>query len=90
MSPNPWYGAVASLETCVLCGTHGVQVAHRNQGKAMGKRVADCLTAALCPACHFEIDNGRDMTREQRRAQMDDAIVRTFELLVRRGLVGLL
>lgn len=84
-----WYSAVADLETCVLCGRWGVQVAHRNEGKSMGRKVAAHLTAALCPDCHHEIDNGKTMTREERRAAMDRAIVLTYDRLVRAGRVGL-
>ncbi|EMK1731197.1 hypothetical protein V8N76_004502 [Salmonella enterica] len=83
-----WLEAVASLECCVLCGTHGVQVAHRNEGKGMGLKVDDSLTAALCVRCHTDIDNGAHLTRDERRALMDRAIVLTLRELVRRGLVG--
>lgn len=80
-----WLDAVRSLPFCVLCGAHGVQAAHRNEGKGMGRKVADHLTAALCPACHHEIDNGRDLERAERRARMDRAIVLTLDALVRAG-----
>jgi hypothetical protein len=50
----------------------------------------DCLTAALCPTEHAEIDQGRDMTRDERRAKMDRAIVLTLQALVRRGRVGII
>lgn len=90
MSGNKWFAAVASLEECVLCRRWGVQVAHRNEGKGMGKKVDDHLTAAICPSCHASIDSGKDMTRDQRRAEMDRAIVLTFDQLVRRGLIGLI
>ncbi len=83
-----WMGAVASLEYCVLCNRYGVQVAHRNEGKAKGRKVDDCLTAALCPACHTEIDQGAHMSREERRATMDRAIVLTVLALVRAGKLG--
>jgi len=53
-----WFAAVASLERCVLCGTFGIQVAHRNQGRGMGQKSDAHMTAALCPWCHNEIDNG--------------------------------
>lgn len=82
-----WMAAVASLEICVLCGRHGVQVAHRNEGKAKGRKNSDCLTAALCPECHMEIDQGKTLTREERRARMDKAIVLTVEALVMAGKV---
>lgn len=80
-----WMAAVASLEFCVLCGRHGVQVAHRNEGKAKGRKTDDCLTAAICPTCHVEIDQGKTMSREERRATMDRAIVLTVRALVMAG-----
>lgn len=86
---DQWLQAVRDLETCVLCGAYGVQAAHRNQGKGAGMKTSDCLTAAICPACHHEIDHGKEMTREERRATIDRAIVLTFERLVKSGKVGL-
>ena len=83
-----WMKAVAEVETCVLCGRYGVQVAHRNEDKAKSQKVDDCLTAALCPECHHEIDNGKNLTRDERRAAMDRAIVLTLRALVRAGKVG--
>jgi len=79
--------AVASLCDCVLCGRYGVQVAHRNEGKGMGLKNDDSLTAALCPECHHEIDNGKAISRQERRALMDRAIVLTLQQLTQRGLV---
>ncbi len=84
-----WLAAVASLENCVLCGRHGVQVAHRNEGKGMALKNPDHLTAALCPECHHEIDNGHLLSKDERRAEMDKALVRTFDKLVQAGKVGL-
>ncbi|EFH8820856.1 hypothetical protein GFP84_12430 [Escherichia coli] len=75
------------MEFCVLCGRYGVQAAHRNEGKGVGIKVDDCLTAALCVDCHSRIDNGRDMSREERRAEMDRAIVLTLKKLVNNGRV---
>jgi hypothetical protein len=69
------------------CG-RPAQVAHRNQGKGMGLKCDDCQTAALCPDHHHEIDNGRDLTREQRRSLMDAAIVLTITEMARRGLIA--
>ena len=84
-----WMAAVASLESCVRCNRFGIQVAHRDQGKAMGMKVHDHLTAALCPECHRELGEGKNLTRAERRAEMDAAIVETFSRLVVAGLVGL-
>lgn len=88
MKDKAWLGAVASLESCVLCGAWGVQVAHRNEGKAKARKNPDGLTAALCPTCHVEIDSGAHLTRAERRSLMDRAIVLTLLELLRRGLVG--
>lgn len=83
-----WLRAVASLP-CVLCGSEmGTQAAHRNEGKGIGIKTDDCLTAALCQSCHAEIDQGKDMTRDERREAMDRAILRTVVELSRRGLIG--
>ena len=80
-----WRRAVASLD-CVLCGAHGTQAAHRNEGKGMGRKTDDCLTAALCPACHTSMDQGKAYRWEKRLA-MDRAILLTLIQLARRGLV---
>jgi hypothetical protein len=86
-----WGRAVAKL-VCVRCGrgtewSHEAQsqAAHRNEGKGMGRKVDDSLQAALCSSCHAEIDQGKDMTNEQRRAEIDRAIVLTVRELARRG-----
>jgi len=81
---SKWLQAVREIDCCVLCGRWGVQAAHRNEGKGTGLKVDDCLTAALCPECHHRIDNGRDMDRDERRAEMDRAIVLTLRELGRR------
>lgn len=81
----PWRRAVASLP-CVLCGKAGeTQVAHRNEGKGMGIKTDDSLTAALCGACHAEIDQGAHLTRDERRQRMDRAILMTVQALARAG-----
>ena len=80
-----WLQAVREIDCCVLCGRYGVQAAHRNEGKGIGMKVDDSLTAALCPECHTRIDNGRDLSREDRRAEMDRAIVLTLQALTRDG-----
>ncbi|WP_274371923.1 hypothetical protein, partial [Morganella morganii] len=80
--------AVAQIECCVLCGRYGTQVAHRNEGKGMGLKVDDSLTAALCPQCHHNIDNGGSMNRIERRQEMDRAIILTIREVTRRGLIA--
>ena len=65
-----WFAAVASLEFCVLCGAYGIQVAHSNRDRGMGQKAPPDLTAALCPACHHEIDNGHLRDQGQRGLQL--------------------
>lgn len=84
---SKWLDAVRSIECCVLCGQFGVQAAHQNEGKAKGMKQHDVLTAALCPTCHAEIDQGRDMNREERRSRMNKAINLTLVQLVKSGKV---
>lgn len=82
-----WLQAAATLD-CVRCGAHGTQAAHRNEGKGMALKTDDCLVAALCPTCHMEIDQGKNMDKEERHREMDRAILETLKRLVRAGLVG--
>lgn len=77
--------AVASLR-CMHCGTsEGVQASHSNwaeHGKGRGIKASDIYTAALCLRCHFEIDQGRDLTKEQRKQMWVNAHKKTVETLV--------
>lgn len=69
---------VASM-SCVHCGAIDVQAAHRNQSKGMGLKASDGLLAALCWREHARIDQGKDLLRDERRALMDDYILRTYQ-----------
>ena len=86
-SSEAWRRAVAEIP-CVFCGKPA-QAAHRNAGKGLALKTDDCLCAALCPDHHSEIDQGKTMTREQRRAELDRAIVLTLRALVHAGKVVL-
>jgi len=80
-----WFAAVASLETCSLCGQHGVQVAHSNEDRGVGQKAGPWNTAALCRDCHYELDNGKHLAQSERRALMDRAIKRTHARLIETG-----
>lgn len=82
-----WFAAVASLESCVLCHRYGVQVAHRDYGKGMGLKTKPWMTAPLCPKCHAELTDGKQYSREEKRAFMDRAIVETHAMLIERGVL---
>ena len=61
---------------CQRCGSIDgtVCAAHSNQqrdGKGTGIKAHDYRVAALCHNCHFEIDNGKDMSKEQRRDEWE-------------------
>lgn len=84
-----WREAVLSLEYCVICGAYGVQWCHRNQGKGMGQKVTPDQTFAGCPGCHAELDNGKIFNREERRAIIDAAIVKTHHRLYEAGILQL-
>lgn len=75
---------VSSLP-CVHCGSIDVQAAHRNQGKGMGLKASDGLLAALCWREHARIDQGKDLTRAERRFVLDHYIVETFRRAEMRG-----
>lgn len=83
------YRAVASLE-CQRCGAHGAQVAHSNQlrdGKGRGIKAYPWRVAALCVACHADIDSGARLSKEERREAWDEAHRKTLGELFARGLV---
>lgn len=82
-----WFSAVALMEKCALCGANGPQIAHRNEGKGMGKKTDPWMTAPLCADCHGEIDNGRHLNRDERRALIDKAILRTHAWLIENGML---
>jgi hypothetical protein len=75
---------VAALP-CQLCFIEGQsQASHSNQasmGKGRGIKASDLYTAAICQRCHYEIDQGRDLTREQRTDMWNLAHERTKKLL---------
>lgn len=80
-----WFAAVASLESCVLCRAYGVQVAHSNEDRGIGQKSAPWNTAALCPECHHELDNGKNLEQAERRSMMRRAINLTHDALAKAG-----
>jgi hypothetical protein len=53
----------------------------------MGVKTDDCLTAALCIECHRSLGDSVLWSREEKREQMDEAILKTLVQLARNGLV---
>lgn len=57
---------------CMNCGAQDgtVVAAHSNwlrDGKGKGIKAHDYRIAALCFRCHSELDQGKDMTKQERR-----------------------
>jgi hypothetical protein len=79
---------VAGLD-CQACGSGNmVQAAHTNWGggKGRGIKADDNLVAALCLKCHYEIDQGKDMSKEERQEMWEQAHVATVKKLYIQGL----
>lgn len=77
---------VAGL-SCQSCGMdNGVQAAHSNWGggKGRGIKADDNLVAALCQACHYEIDQGKDLSKEERQRKWAEAHIGTVLLLCKQ------
>lgn len=80
---------VASLP-CQICGLDGqTQAAHSNMavhGKGRGIKASDEFTAALCYACHHDIDAGHKMSKEEKQAAFMMALYKTRIMLKTREL----
>lgn len=79
---------VASL-CCQHCGIDGyTQAAHSNQlqhGKGRGIKASDEYTAALCLKCHYELDQGKNLSKDERVEMWEKAHKRTVAELKRLG-----
>ena len=74
---------VASLD-CQACGSGNmVQAAHTNWGggKGRGIKADDNLVAALCLRCHYEIDQGSKLSKEERMEKWLKAHSKTVNAL---------
>lgn len=77
---------LARGECCQWCGRQDdtVVAAHANQlkyGKGLGLKAYDEAIAFLCSVCHAELDQGRWLSKEQRRLLWDTAHHRTLKIL---------
>jgi len=81
---------VASLP-CKNCGAdYHVQAAHSNwseHGKGKGIKASDYYTAALCLKCHYEIDQGSHLSKEERKNLWLDAHYKTLNSLKESKLI---
>lgn len=73
---------------CQSCGSlAGSTWAHSNQarhGKGRSLKASDVYVAALCGACHHEVDQGRQ-SRAERLAMWEEAHAKTVAAAVKAG-----
>jgi len=79
---------------CQHCGVNDgtVCAAHSNQlrdGKGRGLKANDYRIAALCFKCHSELDQGRDLSREERVNMWENAHRATVGWLFESDIIGL-
>lgn len=85
---KPLLKAVATLP-CQICGSHGTQASHSNQaihGKGRSIKASDIYIAALCMACHYEIDQGSRLSKAERISLWTQAHRKTIKELSALGL----
>lgn len=75
---------------CTNCNRYlPVCAAHRNEGKGMGMKVSDALVASLCNECHFSLDNGKDLSKQDRRDLWNRAYINTMQYLIEHDMIGI-
>lgn len=77
---------------CQICDTLDgtVVAAHSNQlrdGKGKGIKASDFRIAALCFRCHSMIDQGKDLSKQERIDQWEMAHRKTIGLLFEIGCI---
>ena len=87
---NPKLLKLAKDAPCVLCGSNdGTVVAcHSNQlrdGKGTGIKAKDYRISYMCAAHHNMVDNGKDLSREERIALWEDAHRKSIGWLFENG-----
>lgn len=78
------------VTVCQACGHHteGCEPAHANwsrYGKGMSIKAHDCFHAAMCHECHAWLDQGKDLSHEERIAIWQRAFERTLLTYFRAG-----
>jgi hypothetical protein len=75
---------------CQHCGTRDgtIVAAHSNQlrdGKGKSIKAHDYRIAALCFKCHYNLDQGNTLTKEERREMWEEAHRKTIGWLFDEG-----
>ena len=75
---------------CQNCYIEGqTQAAHSNwaeHGKGRGIKASDEFTAALCQTCHYELDQGSKLSKDERQKMWIMSHIRTYNKLKSLGL----
>ena len=71
---------------CQHCGAEDgtVVAAHANNaiyGKAKSLKASDEFVAALCQKCHYEVDQGKTLSKDEKSQMWHNAFVKTKVLL---------
>ena len=87
---NPKLLKLAKDAPCMNCGImdNTIVAAHSNQlrdGKGTGIKSDDHRIAYLCSMCHDRIDNGKELSREERIELWENAHRRTIGYLFTSG-----
>lgn len=62
-----------------VCAAHSNQSKH---GKGLGLKAPDSLIAALCHKCHYELDNGKNLSKQEKVEMWNQAYIRTMKTLI--------
>jgi len=78
---------------CQHCGISDgtVVAAHSNQlkdGKGRGLKAHDYRVASLCYKCHMELDQGKDLSKQERVELWEEAHRKTIGQLFERGFIS--
>lgn len=83
---------LAQRSPCQICGIEDGTIvgAHSNQlrdGKGKGIKAHDYRIAYLCHHCHSELDQGTELTKQQRIYVWDEAHRKTIGWLFENGYI---
>ena len=73
---------MCSMEDGTICAAHSNQL---RDGKGTGIKAKDFRIAGLCARCHFMLDNGKELSKEERIALFEEAHRRTIGWLFENG-----
>ena len=77
---------------CQSCGAMDgtVCAAHSNQlrdGKGTGIKASDAMIGAMCARCHFELDNGMALNKQERKEMWEHNHRMTIQYFIEHGML---